>query len=151
MNKLIRNFFHSISILIYLSVTILFLFLLLNLFGNNFIRPESNLAKILTIDYLSLITVFIYSGAFFCLLSGLISAITNFFNKENLNIQKKDYIYNKLLQTGYIISFVLAMLSSLTSDQFDILISTFSFIGIFSFIVPFDKIGSIFKRNKSEK
>lgn len=150
-NKGIRKLLHSLLILFYLGSTILFLFLILDLFGDDLIRPESNLAEILNIDYLSLIKVFVISGSFFCLLSGFMTTTIAFFNKKKLNFTQRNYIYDRLIQTGYIISFVLAMLSTLTSAQFDILISTFSFIGIFSFIVPFDKIGSIFKRNKSEK
>lgn len=131
---------------IVISGIIFLLWLLIILINISFpqVNPDSVLASILDIDFGKFLTVSIITSSFFTLIFSLIRMLFFHPKLEKYNIEELIY---RFFTIGYALSIIIPMLTVLSYDQFDIIISSLSFIAIFSFVLPKKSIKKFYEKN----
>lgn len=146
--KLIKRFYLNILLPIFsFLISSSVIFIVIFTISRKINLEDSVVSKLFSIDFGSFFLTFaiVYSGL-----------IVAFFFTQFLIIKfsKKDFFNDIFLvasiKLSYVGALITTMLVSLTAEQFDILISTLSFIGIFSFVIP-DKFFSKFINSDKNK
>lgn len=108
------------------------------------INPNSVLANILEIDVRKFLIVSIITSTSLISIFALIRMLFFHSKLEKYKIEK--FITN-VFAVSYALSIIIPMFAVLSYDQFDIIISSLSFIAIFSFVLPKKSIKSFYEKH----
>lgn len=133
MNSFKKNL---LSLLLNLAISFFllsFLFIVVHAISQKLTNNNSVISKLASIDFYSFFITLALTSSFLIVATSSIELVLRWFNFKEKTIESFFIFSSKF---SYASSLVITMLVTLTAEQFDILITTLSFIGIFTFIVP---------------
>lgn len=133
MNSFKKNL---LSLLLNLAISFFllsFLFIVVHAISQKLTNNNSVISKLASIDFYSFFITLALTSSFLIVATSSIELVLRWFNFKEKTIESFFIFSSKF---SYASSLVITMLVTLIAEQFDILITTLSFIGIFTFIVP---------------
>lgn len=133
MEYLKKFLFNVIINFLIILASIGLLFFVIYTISQKMVNSDSVVSKLASIDLKSFFLSLVLTSSSLILITSSVELILHLLGVKKTLISNFFLIAIKFT---YAISIIVAMLVTLTAEQFDILITTLSFIGIFTFIVP---------------
>lgn len=133
MEYLKKLLFNVIINFLIILASIGLLFFVIYTISQKMVNSDSVVSKLASIDLNSFFLTLVLTSSSLILITSSVELILHLLGVKKTLISNFFLIAIKFT---YAISIIVAMLVTLTAEQFDILITTLSFIGIFTFIVP---------------